>query len=152
MMAIIRFTDPFFTDPFDSIRAFRNEMDRTFSRFFDVGRELPAASVFPQVNIYRDADKIYVTSELPGADQNDIDVSVQGNSLSIKGERKGEPGSKGARYHRKERLAGSFSRVITLPVAVDPHRVTAEYKNGILTLTMPVAEAAKPKRIEVKAD
>jgi HSP20 family protein len=123
----------------------RREMDRILESLSGVGE----AGLFPPVNVSEDTDRFTVTAELPGVDPKEIDISVHGRNLSISGERKPPQVEEGARYHRRERPFGSFSRMIGLPVEVDPEKVEATYRNGVLTIVLPKAEEAKPKKIAV---
>ena len=150
-MAVIRFRDPFFSDPSEQMKSLRREMDRLFSEFFTPEPGWRGSGVFPPVNIYRDQEKFVVTAELPGVDPQKIDISVQGDNLILKGERKVEPSGGEIRYHRRERNSGTFNRVVSLPDRVDGNRVDASYKRGILTLTLPLAEEARPRQIQVKS-
>ncbi|MFW6055677.1 MAG: Hsp20/alpha crystallin family protein, partial [Thermodesulfobacteriota bacterium] len=93
----------------------------------------------------------YIRAELPGLKSDDIDISVTADSLSISGERKIESQAKDVQYHRKEREAGTFSRIINLPGQIDTEKVEAKNNNGILTITLGKAEATKPKQISIKA-
>lgn len=107
---------------------------------------------WPRVNLREDADHIYVEALLPGVDPDKLDMNVLGNTLTLAGERTGFDGEKnGATWHRRERGAGKFLRTIELPVEIDPDQVKAEYRNGLLLVTLPKVEAAKPKRISIKA-
>ncbi len=151
-MAIIRFRDPFSSDPYSAVRSLRENMDRLFNEYFTGGTKGPQSGVFPQVNVYTGEDATYVTAEIPGADINDIDISIHANNLTIKGERKLESSDKQLTYHRRERAAGTFSRVVSLPQPINSSAVTAEFKNGVLTLRLPVAEEAKPRKIAIKAE
>ncbi len=146
-MAVIRFRDPFASDPYQTIRDFRRSLDSLFSNF-QSGISEP--TVYPAVNIYRDENNSYVTAELPGIDSSTLDISVHGKNVTIKGVRKIEHTGEGITYHRRERTGGSFSRIVSLPEEIDAAKVGAEYKNGVLTLTLPKTEAAKPRQIEVK--
>jgi HSP20 family protein len=110
----------------------------------------PAAGVFPLMNMTEDADNYYVRAELPGIKAGDLDISVTGDALSISGERKIPAEDKNARYHRREIEAGKFSRILSLPSQVDTGKVEARCADGILTVVLPKAEAAKPKQITVK--
>ncbi|GIW94189.1 MAG: molecular chaperone Hsp20 [Pirellulaceae bacterium] len=106
---------------------------------------------FPALNVWKDDNNLYVEAELPGFELSDLEIVVTGDrQLSIKGERK-QPEIKNGTWHRQERYYGSFSRMIELPESVDPDKVTAELKLGVLTVTLPKREEAKPRRIEVKA-
>ncbi|UCF85795.1 MAG: Hsp20/alpha crystallin family protein [Desulfobacteraceae bacterium] len=137
--------------PFEELERMRRQMDRLTegltARLF---RE-PAAGVFPLLNMTEDTDNYYVRAELPGIKSDDLDISVTGNSLSISGERKILPEDENVKYHRREREAGKFSRILNLPTQVDTTKVEARCADGILTITLPKAESAKPKQIAVKA-
>lgn len=105
----------------------------------------------PNVEMYEKEDKFVVRAELPGMKREEIDVSVVGNTLTISGERKAETEIKEEDYYRCELCYGKFSRSLNLPAAVDAAKVDATYENGILEITLPKVEAAKPKKIAVKA-
>ena len=107
------------------------------------------ASVFPAVNITEDADKFYVRAELPGIAAGEIDVQVNGRNLTISGERKASLENSDARYHRRERETGKFSRVIGLPGDIDAQKVEAAMAKGVLTVTLAKPEASKPRQIAV---
>jgi len=136
-----------------SLGRLRQEMDHLFENISDglspwVG--LASAGVFPATNVWEDERNVYVEAELPGLKMEDLEILACGNELTIRGERKN--GCKGeATYHRRERGVGSFSRVLRLPVPVDAEKIEAALKAGVLTITLPKAEAARPRRIEVKS-
>jgi HSP20 family protein len=111
----------------------------------------PTAGVFPLTNVTEDNHNYYVRAELPGIAAGEIDISVTGEGLSISGERKIGPEKEEAKYHRKEREAGKFSRVINLPGHIDPEKVEASCVDGVLTVILSKAQAAKPKQITVKS-
>ena len=111
----------------------------------------PGAGVFPLMNVTEDKDNYYIRSELPGIRSEDLEISVTGDSLTLSGERKIPTEDKDATYHRKEREAGKFSRIITLPGQIDTGKVEARCADGILTVVLPKAEAAKPRQITIKA-
>lgn len=112
---------------------------------------MPAMTpAYPALNISETADALAVEAELPGYKMENIEISVMGRDLSIKGQRTQEGETK-ATWHRRERLAGTFTRVVRLPFDVDAEKVSASLKNGVLHMTLPKAEAARPRRIEVKA-
>jgi HSP20 family protein len=113
--------------------------------------EVPFSGVFPLLNLTEDKNSYFVRAELPGIKANELDISVTGNTLSISGERKIAAEREGAKYHRREREAGSFSRVITLPGQIDTAKVEADSTNGVLTVVLPKAEVLKSKQITVKA-
>ena len=104
----------------------------------------------PALEMYEKEDKFVVRTELPGMKKEDVDISVLGDTLTIKGERKAESEVKDEDYHRCEMCYGRFTRAVTLPSAVQAGKVEASYDNGILEITLPKATEAKPKKIEIK--
>jgi HSP20 family protein len=104
----------------------------------------------PTIDLYEDRDRLVLKAELPGMKKEDIDISLHGDVLTISGERKEDETVGKAEACRSERFLGKFQRTLTLPVAVEASKVEASYKDGVLTLTLPKAEEAKPKQIEVK--
>jgi HSP20 family protein len=137
-----------YSNPF---RQLRGEMDRllsgvlgpTFNGFVPgVGRDQPA------VNVWDKGDKLMVEMEVPGVKGEEIDVSVTGDELTIKVERP-DAVQADVTYHRRERPAGSFARMLTLPYAIDANSVQADLQQGVLTLKLPKAETAKPRKIAV---
>jgi HSP20 family protein len=108
------------------------------------------AGVFPLINLTEDKNNYYVRAELPGVKGEELDIQVTGNNLAITGERKIAAEEEGAKYHRREREAGSFSRMIGLPGDINSDKVDAKMENGILTVVVAKAEAAKPRQITVK--
>jgi HSP20 family protein len=151
-MIIRRFYEwPTESTAFSELNKMRSEMESLFGR---LAESLPTGlgpGVFPLINVTEDNDRLYVRAELPGVKANELEISATGNSLSIGGERKVAPETDVASYHRREREAGVFRRTINLPNDIDSNRVEAHYNNGILTVTLPKAEVAKPKQITVKA-
>jgi HSP20 family protein len=111
----------------------------------------PAAGVFPLMNVTEDKDNYHVRAEIPGLEANELDISVTGDTLSVSGERKLPIEDEKAQYHRREREAGRFSRIISLPAQLDTGKVEAHCVDGVLTVTLPKAETTKPKQISVKA-
>ena len=107
------------------------------------------AGVFPLINLTEDKDNYYVRAEMPGLKADDISISVANNNLSISGERKIASEGENVRYHRREREAGTFNRMVSLPGEVDADKVEANHVNGVLTVIVPKAEATKPKQITV---
>jgi HSP20 family protein len=126
------------------MRSLQNEINRLFEDDL-------LNSETPSVNIWGDEDKLVLTAELPGITPEDIDVSIQGEHLKLEGERKFD-GPEDTTCHRRERGFGKFVRSFKLPFDVESEKVSASYKNGVLTLTMPRAEKSKPKRITVKSE
>ena len=106
--------------------------------------------VYPALNLTDDGNHFYVRAELPGVDPESLDISVVEGQLLIRGERKIEPEEQKAGYHRRECEAGFFRRTMTSPARVDPGKVSADMKNGVLPVILPRAEEAKPRKISVK--
>jgi len=126
-----------------------DEMNRWTEGFFD---DAPAArrygAAYPALNTWEDGDNAWVEAELPGLGLDDIEVLVNGGEVTINGERKlGEP--QGATWHRRERSHGRFSRTLTLPWDVDADKVQATLRDGVLTVQLPKAETAKPRKVKV---
>jgi len=132
--------------------SFREEMNRLFDDFFSGGLlTFPARGEWaPALDVSETDTKVTVKAEVPGMDPKDIDVSVTGDTLTIRGEKKKESETKDQNYYRMERRYGSFQRVVALPAAVDPSKVTAEYKNGVLAVTMDKKEHTKSRNIQIK--
>ncbi len=127
-----------------------DEMNRLFGRYANGAREFSPRG-YPPLNMWEDENCYYVEAELPGFDLQDLEIYVTGeNQLSIKGERKPPQFEKGT-WHRQERGYGSFQRLMNLPNLVDESNVAAEFKQGVLTITIGKKEETKPRRIEVKA-
>ena len=132
----------------------RDELDRLFESSFDdlaSGSRLLSAWN-PAVDLYEDKDNVIVKAEVPGLKKEDIEVSLHNGVLSISGERKSEEKVEGAETHRSERFVGRFQRTVTLPSEVMGDQVKAQYTDGILTITLPKAEEAKPKQIQVNTN
>jgi HSP20 family protein len=137
--------------PFDELERMRRELGRLAGDFTGSVFRLPTAGVFPLVNVTEDANAYYVRAELPGVKTDELEISVTGETLTLSGERKLSEESEKASYHRREREAGSFSRVISLPTRLDVDKVKAQAEDGVLTVVLPKAESAKPRQIAVKA-
>jgi HSP20 family protein len=112
----------------------------------------PSAGVFPLMNVTEDKDNYYVRAELPGIKADALDISITGDSLSISGERKIPEEQENAKYHRRERESGKFSRILRLPSQVDTNKVEATATDGILKVMLPKSEEAKPKQITVRGE
>lgn len=138
------------SDPFEELDRMRRQMDRLFEGLAGRLFREPVAGVFPLVNVTEGNDDYYVRAELPGVGADDLEISVTGSSLSIAGERKIRAEDEQAKYHRREREAGKFSRVISLPGPIDTSKVEARCVDGVLTVVLPKSEAAKPKQISIK--
>jgi HSP20 family protein len=108
------------------------------------------AGVFPLINLTEDKENYYLRAELPGISPDELDIQATGTTVSLTGERKIPTESGGAKYHRREREAGKFSRMVSLSTEIDPDRVNANLSDGILKVILPKSERAKPKQINVK--
>jgi HSP20 family protein len=139
------------TSPFGELERMRREMDRLAENLARTVWEEPMAGVFPLVNVTEDKDNYYVRAELPGIRAEELDISVTADTISLSGERKIPAEDENAQYHRREREAGKFSRIVTLPAQVDAGKTEARCADGILKVVLPKAEEAKPKQIAVKA-
>jgi HSP20 family protein len=142
-----------YTDLWGKMSQLRDEMDRLFESFGLGDGTWPTLAVaYPAVNVWDDSEHVYAEAELPGMELSDLEIYVAGgNQLTIKGERKPWTPGQGV-WHRQERGFGSFTRLIALPYDVDADRVEARFHNGVLTITMPKSEAAKPRKIAVKTE
>lgn len=138
-------------NPFSELERLQKDMDRIWGLFSDVPRHDRGAGVFPALNVSQDEDSLLVRAELPGVKHEDIEVNVQDDKLLIAGQRRMESGDEDVFYHRRERESGTFRRVISLPVPVDADNVSATLADGVLTVILPKAELAKPRKIEVNA-
>lgn len=134
----------------EELEKMRRDMDRVFSRVTGRPARAATAGVFPLVNVTEDKNVYFIRAELPGLKAEELNIAVTGNNLTISGERKISFEGDTVRYHRREREAGSFNRIIALPRDVDVGRVEAGLVDGVLTVTIPKTEDAKPKQITVK--
>lgn len=135
--------------PFEELNRMRRQMDRIMDNVANRPYAGSHAGVFPAINVTEDANNFFIRAELPGVQTNDLDIQTTANNLTISGERKLAPEAESAKYHRREREGGRFSRAISLPKEIDAERVEARLVNGLLTLRLPKAESAKPKRITI---
>jgi HSP20 family protein len=145
-------------NPFTDMEALRQEIDRAFEGFglgqapsrrvaFLPGRE---PRRYPLVNLLEDKDNLYVEALTPGVDPQSMNVTATQNRLTLSGEKSSVVDIKLEAFHRNERASGKFVRTIDLPVEIDGAQIQAEYKNGLLVVTLPKAEKAKPKQITIK--
>ncbi len=139
-----------------SLTDFRSQMDRLFDTYVrdpfgelsqTMGSMLPWS---PSVDIAEDTQEVTVRAEVPGIDPNDLDITIQGDQLVISGEKKESTEKKDKDFYHVESRYGSFRRVVPLPAGADSQQVTADFKNGVLTVRVKKTAAAKPKRIDVK--
>ncbi len=140
-------------DPFQELNLITNRMNRLFQDSFGPGTSseeaMTTTGFVPPVDVYEDEHNITLKIEVPGIDQKDIDVRVENNTLTVRGERKFEKEEKEENFHRVERRYGSFYRAFTLPNTVDTDNVNADYDNGVLKIKLAKKAEAKPKQIKV---
>lgn len=141
-------------DPFRDLISLRDRMNKLFedsiSRSHAFDQDFSAGAWRPTVDIYETPDKIILKADLPGISLDDIELKIENNTLTIRGERRMDKETKQEDYHRIERAYGSFSRSFTLPNTVDVDKVKAEHKNGILEVILPKKEETKPKKIKIE--
>ena len=145
-MTVVRY------DPFRDLRTLQEEVNRLFSTnltraFGDEG--IGRGAWAPSVDIYENKDQIVLEAELPGMKQEDFDLSIENNVITLRGERRFEKTDETDNYHRVERSYGAFTRSFTLPQTVTAEGATAEYNNGVLRVTLPKREETKARRIQV---
>ena len=147
-MSMVRF------DPFRDLAVLQDRMNRLFNESYAPRTSddlMNRGAWTPAVDIYEGDAQLVLKAELPDMRHEDIDVSVENNTLTIRGERKLDNEIKQENFHRIERAYGSFVRSFSLPNTVDPSRIGAEYKNGVLTVKLPMREEAKPRQIQIDA-
>jgi HSP20 family protein len=139
--------------PWTGLTSFKQEMDRLLDRFLEPrGLEVEAFGEWaPKLDVSETKDAIMVKAELPGLEAKDIELAIHDQTLSLKGEKSQEKETKEERYHRVERAYGAFARSVRLPSAVDAAKVTATFKSGVLTVTLPKVPGARGTTIPVKA-
>jgi HSP20 family protein len=148
-MNIVRF------DPFREMAVLQDRLNRAFG---DIGHRvdddvMTRGAWIPPVDIFEnEKHELVLKAELPDLDREDIDLKVEQNVLTLSGQKKMDKEVSDQQYHRIERTFGSFSRTFTLPPTVDSARINAEYKNGVLTVTLPLREDARPKQIQVQVN
>lgn len=149
-MSIIRYTTPKFTSwsRFDRLSSLRDLFDTAFSATGSASGH--TEGWIPALDVFEDEEKVSVQVELPGMKKEDFDISLHDDVLTISGERKAETESQNSASYRRERTFGSFTRNVTLPSAVNSDGVKANYQEGVLTVTLPKVEAAKPRKIQVE--
>jgi len=145
-MAIIRW------DPFRDVVTLRERMNKLFEDMAasrGEEKDLATSSWAPAVDIYETEGEVVLTAEIPGIEEKDIEIKVEDNSLTLRGERKFEKETKEDNYHRIERAYGSFFRSFTLPSYVDQDKIEAEHENGILKVRMPKRAELKPRKVKI---
>ena len=139
-------------DPFREVVSLQNRMNSLFRDMNEGEAPMSTASFVPAVDVYEDDKKVMLKLEIPGMDQKDLDVSVENNTLTVRGERKFESEEKEENFHRIERRYGSFFRAFTLPSTIDSEHVQASYNAGVLKLELTKKPEAQPKQIKVNVN
>ena len=140
-------------DLFQDMRDLQNEIDRLFEWPGMLPRIYSTTTSrynYPPMNLREDENNLFLDVRIPGLDKGDFEINIKDNTLSISGKKPAPENIEVKDYHRKERVTGNFIRAVALPVEVDSEKVQANYENGILSITLPKAASAKPKRINVK--
>jgi len=143
-MAIVRW------DPFNDLFGIKRDLDRFLGRWDD-NEEANMSLWRPAVDIFETKDNMVLRAELPGMKKEDVKINLENNVLSLRGERRFDSEVKRENYQRIERAYGTFCRSFTLPTNVDKNRIEATYRDGVLEVTLPKSEEARPKQIEIKA-
>ena len=152
-MAFIRFAErPDFRNPWAEFERIRQGLDELSRSYADKGKAQRQANVYPALNIYEATDRLIITAELPGVKVQDLDLSLEGETLTIHGKRNNRQIEGNVSYHRREIQSGSFSRAVTLPVKVDVETASAKLTNGIMMVTLMKASEATPRHIKVSAE
>jgi HSP20 family protein len=143
-MAIVRW------DPIRELDSLQGDMNRLFDRFFE-GRTPNGGGRrwIPAMDLVETEDALVLRGDLPGMNEDDVDIEIKDNVLTVSGERKSENEEKGEGYHRVERAFGSFSRSLNLPQGIDPEKVEASFDNGVLEVRIPKPAEAKPTRVQI---
>lgn len=136
---------------FQTLRRLNNVLDEAFSNWpFQQESGSITSSWYPACDVFEDKESVKIVAELPGVKPEDVKLSLENNLLSIRGEKKQEAEERSERVHRYERSYGTFERAFVLPSTVDGEKISAEYRNGILTVVVPKAERARPREIPVR--
>jgi len=149
-MPIFTFREPGWS-PDQELERLQRRMGRLFEDTFGPGLALWRPGVYPLVNISEDHDYLYVRAELPGINPQEMEITVHEGNLILRGQRKIPAEEKDVNYHRRERESGYFRRVVNLPMPVNPDKVEATYKDGILTVKLAKPEEIKPRVIKVQS-
>lgn len=147
-MSIIKY------DPFRELRSLQDEMNRLFLSNYSRGSEegFTSGAWSPKVDIFENKENLVIEAELPGMKREDVDVSIENNVLTLRGERKFEKKDEGDNYHRVERSYGSFTRSFTLPQTVTAEGAAADFKNGVLRVQLLKREETKARKIEIAGE
>jgi HSP20 family protein len=144
-----------FRSPLEGVAVLQNRLNSIFNDFANATGELQneslsAGNFIPPVDIYEDANRLVLKLEVPGIPQEDLQINLENQTLTVKGERKFVKDEKEENFHRIERRYGSFVRTFTLPSTIETESAQASYENGVLAITLPKKEAAKPKQVKIE--
>jgi len=149
-MALIRFTErPGAGNPWAEFERIRQGLDHLSRNFLARDDVYGRGTVFPALNVHEENDQLTIRAELPGVKAEHVDISFEGDTLTIKGKREPYHNGEKVSYHRREIETGNFSRAVTLPVKIDPDTIAAKMRNGILTISMEKAASVKPRKVNV---
>ena len=152
-MALIRFGErPELRNPWAEFERIRQGLDRLSHGYFPREAPFGGATVFPALNVFEERETLTIKAELPGVEAGDLSVSMEGDTLTIKGKREPRHNGEKLSFHRREIETGNFSRAVNLPIKVNPETVTAKLSNGILTITMDKAAEVKPRQVTVMTE
>lgn len=152
-MAFIRFGDrPELRNPWAEFDRIRQGLDKLSQGYFSRETPFSGATVFPALNVYEEQACLTVMAELPGVEPQNLTVSLEGETLTVKGKREMRHNGEKLSYHRREIETGNFSRSVNLPLKVNPETVTAKLTNGILTITLEKAAEVKPRQVTVMTE
>lgn len=152
-MALIRFGErPELRNPWAEFERIRQGLDRLSHGYYAKETPFGGATVFPALNVFEERGTLTIKAELPGVEPGDLTVSLEGDTLTIKGKRESRHNGEKLSYHRREIEAGNFSRAVNLSIKVNPETVSAKLTNGILTITMEKAAEVKPRQVTVTTE
>jgi len=149
-MALIRFTErPHFRNPWAEFERIRRGLDELSQNLVNEGKMHIHATVYPPLNMYENKEALIIKAELPGVRVEELDISVEGDTLTLQGKRTTREKEETTSYHRREIESGNFSRAIALPTKIDLDKIAATLNDGILTITLTKAEEVKPRQIRI---
>lgn len=152
-MALIRFTErPHFRNPWAEFERIRQGLDELSQNLTSEGKSHMHATVYPPLTMYETKDSLILNAELPGVRAEDLDISVEGDTLSLQGKRKRNLEEDKISFHRREIETGNFSRALALPTKVDLNNMAAKLTDGILTITLQKAEEVKPRQVKITTE
>jgi HSP20 family protein len=137
-----------FADPFDALLSLQQALEAQLTSDW-LRDSITSRGAFPPINVFQQGEDLLAIIELPGIDKNDLEIQAKENTIRLSGNKKAVAVPEGVSVHRRERIVGAFDRTLSLPVHLDPNRIKAEYRDGILALYLPRAESDKPRTIAI---